>query len=239
MNDTGQQHKGILLDLIEGAESAFISGRGNRSEDVEAAVGMFLEILRGFERLNVPDPCVTVFGSARISDGDPVYETARELGGALARAGYAVMTGGGPGLMEATNRGAKEAGGVSIGCNIRLPCEQEPNPYLDDFVEFEHFFIRKLMLIKYSRAFVILPGGYGTLDEAFEVATLIQTGKLKRFPIVVMNSDFYGPFEKLLRGAMSSAGVIDEDRLDIVLLTDDPETGVDWISSHVKMNRDA
>ena len=115
-----------------------------------------------------------------------------------------------------------------------LPCEQEPNPYLDDFVEFEHFFIRKLMLIKYSCAFVILPGGYGTLDEAFEVATLIQTGKLKRFPIVVMNSDFYGPFEKLLRGAMSHAGVIDEDRLDIVMLTDDPQAGVDWISSHVR-----
>lgn len=223
-----------LLSLIEGAESAFLRGRGRRSEDVEAAVGMFLEILHGFERLDVPDPCVTVFGSARIAEGEPIYETARAVGAALAKAGYAVMTGGGPGLMEAANRGAKEAGGYSVGCNIRLQHEQEPNPYLDDFVEFEHFFIRKLMLIKYSSAFVILPGGYGTLDEAFEVATLIQTGKLKRFPVVVMNSDFYKPFENLLRGEMSKARLIDEERLDIVLLTDDPQAGVEWIDSHVK-----
>lgn len=227
----------VLLDLIDGAEAAFIQGRGSRSDDVESAVGIFLELLRGFERLNVPDPCVTVFGSARIPEGDPSYETARAMGAALAKAGYAVMTGGGPGLMEATNRGAKEAGGYSVGCNIRLPSEQEPNPYLDDFVEFEHFFIRKLMLIKYSCAFVILPGGYGTLDEAFEVATLIQTGKLKRFPVVVMNSEFYRPFEDLLRGAMSKARLIDEERLDIVLLTDDPDAGVEWISSHVAGER--
>ncbi len=221
-----------LLSLIEGAETAFLKGRGKRAEDVEAAVGIFLELLRGFERLNVPDPCVTVFGSARLAEGDPAYDAARRLGAALARSGFAVMTGGGPGLMEAANRGAKDAGGVSIGCNIRLPKEQEPNPYLDDFVEFEHFFIRKLMMIKYSCAFVILPGGYGTLDEAFEVATLIQTGKLKRFPVVVMNRDFYTPFEELLRGAMSKAQLIDEERLDIVLLTDDPDEAVAWIKTH-------
>lgn len=221
-----------LQHLIEGAEQAFFRGRGQRSEDVESAVGMFLEILRGFERLTVPDPCVTVFGSARIFEDDPMYETARRMGAELARAGYAVMTGGGPGLMEAANRGAKEAGGKSFGCNIRLRHEQKPNPWLDDFVEFEHFFIRKMMLIKYSCAFVILPGGYGTLDEAFEIATLIQTGKVKRFPVVVMNTDFYRPFEDLLRGSMSKAGLIDEERLDIVLLTDDPSAGVAWIRSH-------
>lgn len=222
-----------LLNLIEGAESAFIRGRGQRANDVEAAVGMFLEILHGFERLRVPEPCVTVFGSSRIAEGDPSYEAARELGASLAQAGYAVMTGGGPGLMEAANRGAKEAGGYSVGCNIRLPTEQVPNQYLDDFVEFEHFFIRKMMLIKYSCAFVILPGGYGTLDEAFEVATLIQTGKLERFPLVVMNRRFFKPFEDLLRGEMSKAQLIDEAGLDIVLLTDDPHEGVEWITSHV------
>ena len=226
------EENGPLLKLIEGAEVAFMQGRGRRSEDVEAAVGIFLELLRGFERMTVPEPCVTVFGSARIPEGQPLYEKARTLGSCLARAGYAVMTGGGSGLMEATNRGAREAGGYTLGCNIRLPVEQDPNPYLDDFVEFEHFFIRKLMLIKYSCAFVILPGGYGTLDEAFEVATLIQTGKLKRFPVVVMDTDFYGPFEKLLRGSMSEAGFIDAGRLDIVLLTDDPDAAVAWISSH-------
>jgi uncharacterized protein (TIGR00730 family) len=222
-----------LLKLIEGAETAFIQGRGRRAEDVEAAVGIFLELLRGFERMTVPEPCVTVFGSARIPEGVPLYEKARALGSALARAGYSVvMTGGGPGLMEAANRGANEAGGYTVGCNIHLPVEQEPNPYLDDFVVFEHFFIRKLMLIKYSCAFVILPGGYGTLDEAFEVATLIQTGKLKRFPVVVMDTSFYGPFEKLLRGTMSEARLIDADGLDIVLLTDEPDDAVEWISSH-------
>ena len=167
-----------LLNLIEGAETAFIQGRRERSENVQAAVGIFLELLRGFERLSVPDPCVTVFGSARIDESESAYESARALGASLARSGYTVMTGGGPGLMEAANRGAKETGGVSIGCNIRLPKEQKPNSYLDEFVEFEHFFIRKMMMIKYSCAFAILPGGYGTIVEAFEVATLIHTGKL-------------------------------------------------------------
>ncbi len=235
MNDNNSE-KGVLLSLIEGAETAFLQGRGRRSDDVEAAVGMFLELLRGFERLDVPEPCVTVFGSARIPEDDPTYATGRAMGAALARAGFSVMTGGGPGLMEAANRGAKEEGGYSVGCNIRLQHEQMPNAYLDDIVEFEHFFIRKLMLIKYSCAFVILPGGYGTLDEAFEVATLIQTGKLKRFPLVVMNRKFFKPFEDLLRGELSKARLIDEERLDIVLLTDDPAAGVEWISSHVKNN---
>jgi uncharacterized protein (TIGR00730 family) len=233
------EKNGPLLNLIEGAETAFIQGRGRRSEDVEAAVGIFLELLRGFERMTVPEPCVTVFGSARIPTGAPLYEKARALGSSLARAGYSVMTGGGAGLMEAANRGVKEAGGFTVGCNIRLPQEQAPNPYLDDFVEFEHFFIRKLMLIKYSCAFVILPGGYGTLDEAFEVATLIQTGKLNRFPVVVMDTEFYGPFEKVLRGRMSEAGLIDAAGLDIVLLTDDPEAAVEWISTHAGSSGDA
>ncbi|MDU8911431.1 TIGR00730 family Rossman fold protein [Aestuariicoccus sp. MJ-SS9] len=234
MTDRIVQDNRGLLDLILGAETALLRGRRTRAEDVEAAVGIFLELLRGFELLNVPDPCVTLFGSARICEGEPAYETARAVGAALAEAGFAVMTGGGPGLMEAANRGAKEAGGYSVGCNIRLPTEQEPNPYLDDFVEFEHFFIRKLMLIKYSCGFVILPGGYGTLDEAFEVATLIQTGKIERFPIVVMDKEFYGPFEKLIRGRMSESRLVDEERLDIVLLTDDPAEGIEWIRSHAK-----
>jgi len=232
MNGKSHLGNGTLLNLIEGAEAALLQGRRRHAEDVEAAVGIFLELLRGFERLEVPEPCVTVFGSSRICHGEPAYEKAREMGAALARAGYTVMTGGGPGLMEAANRGAREAGGHSFGCNIRLPNEQIPNQYLDDFVEFEHFFIRKLMLIKYSCAFVILPGGYGTLDEAFEVATLIHTGKLKRFPLVVMDKDFFKPFEDLLRGKLSQSGLVDRDGLDIVLLTDDPNAGIKWIDSH-------
>lgn len=169
-----------LLSQVEGAEKLFLSGRRKRGEDLESAVRFFLEFLHGFESFEFDGPCVTVFGSARFQERHRYYELARELGHALASAGYAVMTGGGPGIMEAANRGAKEAGGLSLGCSIRLPFEQKPNPYLDRFIEFEHFFVRKVMLVKYSTAFVVMPGGFGTLDEAFEVITLAQTGKLER-----------------------------------------------------------
>jgi uncharacterized protein (TIGR00730 family) len=148
---------------------------------------------------------------------------ARDLGAALANAGYAVMTGGGPGIMEAANRGAKEAGGLSIGCNIHLPKEQEPNAYLDRFIQMEHFFVRKVMLVKYSSAFVVMPGGFGTLDEAFEVATLIQTGKLERFPIVGMGLDFWDQLRKFARETMLTSGVISEDDIAFV----HPVTSID------------
>ena len=175
-----------LLGKTEGAEKAFLRGPRTRHEDLESVVTIFLEFLRGFESFSFTEPCVTVFGSARFDENHEYYRLARDLGAALAGAGYAVMTGGGPGIMEAANRGAKEAGGLSIGCNIHLPKEQEPNAYLDRFIQMEHFFVRKVMLVKYSSAFVVMPGGFGTLDEAFEVATLIQTGKLERFPMVGM-----------------------------------------------------
>jgi uncharacterized protein (TIGR00730 family) len=175
-----------LLSQVVGAEKLFLSGRRKRGEDLESAVRFFLEFLHGFESFDFDGPCVTVFGSARFPERHRYYELARELGRALANAGYTVMTGGGPGIMEAANRGAKEGGGLSLGCNIKLPAEQKPNPYLDKFIEFEHFFVRKVMLVKYSTAFVVMPGGFGTLDEAFEVITLAQTGKLERFPVVGM-----------------------------------------------------
>ena len=147
-----------LLGKIEGAEKAFLQGRRNREADLESAVSYFLEFLRGFESFDFDQPCVTVFGSARFTEDHRYYQLTRELGQALAGAGYAVMTGGGPGIMEAANRGAREAGGLSLGCNIELPFEQKPNPYLDKFIEFEHFFIRKVMLVKYSSAFVVIGG---------------------------------------------------------------------------------
>ena len=148
-----------LLGKIEGAEKLFLKGRRSREADLESAVTIFLEFLRGFESFDFDMPCITVFGSARFREEHPYYQRARETGAALARAGYAVMTGGGPGIMEAANRGAREAGGISLGCNIRLPHEQVPNPYLDKFFEFEHFFIRNVMLVKYSSGFVVMPGG--------------------------------------------------------------------------------
>ena len=218
-----------MIQLVKGAEEAFLSGRRKKQADVESAVGIFLEMLRGFELFEVPDPCVTVFGSARLLEGDPCYDMARKLGGSLATAGFSVMTGGGPGLMEAANRGAKEAGGYSMGCNITLPHEQEPNPYLDSYVQFEHFFVRKVMLVKYSRAFVVLPGGFGTLDEAFEIAILIQTRKLSKFPIVLMGEAFWSPLRQFIREKMVGMGLINEEDLGIVKITDDVGEAIDWV----------
>lgn len=226
---TGVTGETPMLQLLKGAEEAFLSGRRKKQADVESAVGIFLEMLRGFELFEVPDPCVTVFGSARLKEDDPPYMMARDLGAKLAGEGFAVMTGGGPGLMEAANRGAKEAGGYSAGCSIALPFEQKTNHYLDSYVEFEHFFVRKVMLIKYSCAFVIMPGGFGTLDEAFEIATLVQTAKLSKFPIVLMGRDFWMPIRDFVRGKMVTDNLIDEEDLAIVKLTDNVDEAVDWI----------
>jgi uncharacterized protein (TIGR00730 family) len=211
-----------LLGKVEGAERAFLKGRRNREADLESAVGFFLEFLRGFESFDFTEPCVTVFGSARFAQDHRYSRLAHEVGGALARAGYAVMTGGGPGIMEAANRGAKEAGGLSIGCNIQLPHEQEPNPYLDRFIEFEHFFIRKVMLVKYSSAFVVMPGGFGTLDEAFEVITLMQTNKLERFPVVALGGGFWDQLSDYMRGTMLVEGVISPEDAEFIYQAESP-----------------
>lgn len=225
-----------MRQLIKGAEEAFLSRDNRKPADVEAAVGIFLEILRGFEILDIPEPCVTVFGSARVPEQDPVYKLTRTLGRRLSENGFTVMTGGGPGLMEAANRGAKDAGGISLGCNIRLPSEQEPNPYLDHFVEFEHFFVRKLMMVRYSCAFVVMPGGFGTMDEGFEIATLIQTGKLKNFPVVSMGTSFWDPIRGFLRGELTDRRLIGEHDLDVAKLTDDVEEAIAWIKEGIANN---
>jgi hypothetical protein len=205
-----------LLSQVTGAEKLFLSGRRKRGEDLESAVRFFLEFLHGFESFEFDGPCVTVFGSARFQERHRYYELARELGHALATAGYAVMTGGGPGIMEAANRGAKEAGGLSLGCSIRLPFEQKPNLYLDKFIEFEHFFVRKVMLVKYSSAFVVMPGGFGTLDEAFEVITLAQTGKLERFPVVGMVRDFWDHLRRFMNDTLLAEGTISNEDMDLI-----------------------
>jgi len=212
----GEAAERSLLKDVKGAEKAFLSGKRNRESDLESVVRFFLEFLRGFESFDFEGPCVTVFGSARFGEGHPHYALARQVGNALAKAGYVVMTGGGPGIMEAANRGAREAGGLSLGCNIRLPREQEPNPYLDRFIEFEHFFIRKVMLVKYSCAFIVMPGGFGTLDEAFEVITLVQTGKLERFPIISMGGEFWTQLRLFARDVMLKEGVISMEDVDFI-----------------------
>lgn len=218
-----------LLQSVKDAEKSFLVGRRSRGDDLESAVRVFLEMLRGFEELSFEGRCVTVFGSARFTEGHPYYQQAYEVGRLLAEQGFAVMTGGGPGLMEAANRGAREAGGCSIGCNIHLPHEQKPNAYLDKFVEFEHFFVRKVMLVKYSSAFIVMPGGFGTLDEAFEVVTLIQTEKLDSFPIVAVGGEFWAELEDFLRNTMLAEGTISESELNLILPAATPAEAVNLV----------
>jgi uncharacterized protein (TIGR00730 family) len=170
-----------------------------------------------------------VFGSARLGEDDPAYNVARKTGALLAGAGFTVMTGGGPGVMEAANRGAAEAGGRSIGCNVHLPREQLPNPYLDTLVTFRHFFIRKVMLAKYSYGFIALPGGYGTFDELFEAATLIQTGVMADLPIVLLGSNFWNPLLEMLRDDLAARRTIDVADIEHLHLCDDPAEAVDHI----------
>jgi uncharacterized protein (TIGR00730 family) len=210
-------------------EGRFLAGPQSRLAELLRLVRISLEFLRGFRKLHFVGPCVTVFGSARFHEEHPYYALARELGRRLARSGFTVMTGGGPGIMEAANRGAKEAGGRSIGCNIRLPREQSPNPHLDLMVEFRYFFVRKVMLVKYSYAFVAFPGGYGTMDEIFEAATLIQTGKMKDFPVVLMGRDYWEPLLSFLENTMLPAGTIEPRDLERILVTDSPEEAASTI----------
>src|SRR5450755_1069971 len=187
----------------------YLDGPQSRSFELAFAWKVFRQILAGNRALHFVGPCVTVFGSARFKEDHPYYALARELGAKLAEAGFTVMTGGGPGIMEAANRGAKDAGGYSVGSNITLPVEQKPNRYLDRWVEFRYFFVRKMLLEKYSYAFVAMPGGIGTLDEVFETAVLIQTGKMKEFPFVLMGKAFWTPLLDYLRQSLLSAGTID------------------------------
>lgn len=206
----------------------FLQGPQRRGFELVRAVKIFFEIIRGFRNLHFVGPCVTVFGSARFTAEHQYYVLSREVGQRLARAGFAVMTGGGPGIMEAANRGAKEVGGYSIGCNIELPREQKPNPFLDRWVTFRHFFVRKLMLVKYSYAFIALPGGFGTLDEIFETATLIQTHKIEDFPLILVGKDYWQPLLDFLRGRLVAVKTIDRIDADRILVTDSAEEAVQW-----------
>jgi uncharacterized protein (TIGR00730 family) len=204
------------------AERKFLSGPRKRSSDFLFTLDVMREMIRGFRTLHFVGPCVTVFGSARFEESHRYYQLARHMGSAIAGAGFTTMTGGGPGIMEAANRGAREAGGGSVGCNIVLPAEQHENAYLDRFVECRYFFVRKMLLAKYSYAFVAAPGGYGTLDELFEILVLIQTGKMERFPVVLLGKDFWGGLVEYARTLVAQATIGAED-LDRFLVTDDPD----------------
>lgn len=218
---------GKIMAHVE--ERHFLEGPRQRMDDLWRAIKIFFEFIKGFRSLHFVGPCVTVFGSARFTESHPYYALAREMGRRISEIGFTVMTGGGPGVMEAANRGAKDAGGYSVGANIKLPKEQKPNSYLDRWVEFEYFFVRKVMLVKYSYAFVVLPGGFGTLDEVFEAATLIQTGKIQQFPLILMGCDYWKPLQDFLENTLVPNGTIEKKDLERILFTDSVEEAIGLI----------
>jgi uncharacterized protein (TIGR00730 family) len=196
------------------------------------------EFLSGFQAIQRFDrPAVSIFGSARIAEGTPTYEAARLTGRLFAEAGLAVVTGGGPGVMEAANRGAREGGGLSVGFNILLPHEQGLNPYCDIELTFKHFYARKTMFVKAAEGFVIFPGGFGTMDELFEALTLIQTGKIGSFPVVLVDSDYWDEMLDWVRGEMLADGLVSPHDLDRLMVTDDPREAVERITAMVDERR--
>ncbi len=213
-----------------GADRVLLQGPHSRRRELRIVLHSIRDFIRGFRTLHFAGPCVTVFGSARFREDHPWYQLAREVGAGLSRLGFTVMTGGGPGVMEGANRGAKEAGGWSVGCNIRLPFEQDANRYLDRWVTCEYFFVRKVLLFKYSYAFIALPGGIGTLDELFEALTLIQTGKVLNFPVVLMGRDYWAPLMAQLDLMVKEKTIGPED-LDLLLVTDDVEAALAHVRS--------
>lgn len=222
--------------LIDPNEPQFLEGPKSRSFELWFAVKVFWEFLRGFRALHFIGPCVTVFGSARFKDGHRYYEMAQRLSARIVEElGLTIITGGGPGIMEAANQGAKDARGRSVGCNIVLPHEQKENPFLDKFVTIRYFFVRKTLLLKYSYAFVIFPGGFGTMDEFFETLTLVQTRKIEGFPIVIMGMDYYRPLQEYLQ-FMAEQGTISPEDMNLLLFTDNMDEAIEHIRKYLADN---
>lgn len=217
--------------IMTKSEIKFLAGPQNRWKEFKFAVNVLIEFIKGFRTLHFVGPCVTVFGSARFKEDHEYYKMTRALSAEIARLGFTIMTGGGPGVMEAANRGAKDVGGRSVGCNIILPHEQQPNPYLDKSVNIRYFFVRKTLLIKYSYAFVVMPGGFGTLDEYFEALTLIQTKMLSEFPIIIFDKAFHKDLLEHIEKMKEKATISPED-LKLCLFTDSVEEAV----KHIQQN---
>ncbi len=210
------------------SEIKFLEGPQNRWKDFKFAFNVLTEFIKGFRTLHFVGPCVTIFGSARFKEDHIYYKQTEVIAGEIAKLGFTIMTGGGPGIMEAANRGAKEVGGRSVGCNIVLPHEQKHNPYLDKWVNIKYFFVRKTLLLKYSYAFVVMPGGFGTLDEYFEALTLIQTKMLNEFPIIIFDKEFH---QKIMEhiAVMQSKATISVEDLKLCLFTDSIEEAVEYL----------
>lgn len=216
---------------LETPDQTLLSGPSSRWRDLATLIRMTKDLFIGFRALHFSGPCVTIFGSARTKPGTRYYEMARQMGEACARLGFTVITGGGPGIMQAANQGSFEAGGRSLGVNIELPFEQEINPYVQRSVTMKYFFTRKVVLVKYSYAFIILPGGAGTMDEMFETMTLIQTGKLKIFPIVLMGKDYWKPLMDFVY-QMAEEGTISHDDPELIFFTDDVAAATAHLQRH-------
>lgn len=221
--------------IIYNEEQKFLRGPRGRFQELKYVFGAVMQFVKGFRTLHFIGPCITVFGSARFKEEHPYYKLAREVSAEISKLGFTIMTGGGPGIMEAANRGARDVGGISIGCNIVLPKEQTPNPYLDKYVNIEYFFVRKELLRKYSYAFVVLPGGFGTLDELFETITLIQTTKMEHFPVVIMGLDYYKDLISHIKNMVISKTISEAD-MNLILFTDSVEEAVNHIKDYVLNN---
>lgn len=221
--------------IIPSKQHVYLEGPKSRSYELKFAWKVFVEMIKAIRKLHFVGPCITVFGSARFKEDHNYYECAREFGKRIAELGFTTMTGGGPGIMEAANRGAFETGGKSVGCNIRLPFEQAHNKYMHKWMTFEFFFTRKTMLIKYSYAFIIMPGGFGTMDEFFETLTLVQTKTISGFPIVLFGKEFYADLMKVMHD-MARKGTIAEEDMSLVLLTDDVHEAMNHIRKYIQSN---
>lgn len=221
--------------IIPPKEHVYLDGPKSRGYELAFAWKVLSQFLMGFRCLHFVGPCIAVFGSARFKEGNEYYEKAREFGKRIAQIGFTTMTGGGPGIMEAANRGAFENGGRSVGCNIRLPFEQVGNKYVQTSVTFEHFFVRKTLMIKYSYAFIIMPGGFGTMDEFFETLTLIQTKTLTTFPMVMFGKEFYKDVWEEMQ-VMAAKGTISKADMDLVLFTDDVNEAIEHITKYIRTN---
>ncbi len=221
--------------IIPAKEHVYLDGPHSRGYEAVFLLKIVWQFFQGIRKLHFENPCITVFGSARFTENDAYYKAAREFGKRIASLGFSTMTGGGPGIMEAANRGAFENGGMSIGCNIVLPHEQKENPYLHKSVTFDYFFVRKTLLIKYSYAFIIMPGGFGTMDEFFETITLVQTKTLTQFPIVLYGKEYYKELMEAIAD-MAKHGTISPEDMNLVLLTDDIDEAMQHIYTYITTN---
>ncbi len=234
MNDPLDNYYDIGEQVVQSRrDTHHLSGPRARFSELGFAFRVFLQFIHGFRALHFSGPCITVFGSARFKEHHPYYALAREMGRLIGQEGLTTMTGGGPGIMEAANRGAYESGGRSIGCNIVLPGEQKPNPYMHRWVTIRYFFVRKYLLLKYSYGFVVFPGGFGTLDELFEAATLVQTGVIDEFPIAIIGKNYYQPLKHLLESMVHEGTILKED-FDRLLFTDDPSEAMSYMLQYVR-----